>query len=58
MFNHHNGVAGIPETFQYPDETMVVPRMQSDAGFIKDIEGIYQRRTKSGSETCPFYLAP
>jgi molybdopterin-biosynthesis enzyme MoeA-like protein len=38
MLNDNNSVTGVPQTFQRSNQPLVVPRMQANAGFIKNVE--------------------
>ena len=51
MFYNHHGIALVAELLERRDELAVVPLMQTNRRFVKDVEHIDQLRTDLGRES-------
>ncbi len=51
VFHHNEGVTNVPELFQRFDESGVIPLMETDAGFVQDVEHTHQSRPDLGGQT-------
>src|SRR6266851_1970703 len=58
VFDHHHRVARVSESFQYLNQSLRVPRMQTEARFIENEQRVHQTRSKTGREVDPFGFAP
>ena len=57
VLHHDQGVAQIPQMLQRPQQLIVVPLVQTDGGFIQNIQHAHQRRTDLGGQPDPLALA-
>ena len=58
VFHHQNGVAQIPQIAQGFQQTVIIPLMQPNGGFIQNIQNPAQPASDLGCQANPLILPP
>ena len=57
VFHNDDGIPEVTQTLEDGDEALGIARMQSDAGFVEDIQGVDETRPEAGGEVDAFGFA-